>query len=227
MSADRPQGTKLLPDGYYKVRIGIETRISPPSEPDDAVDSFEGDILFYRHETKRTRAGRFRVFHVRLGDSPSATSEIFDAHSSELVEYWDVLFDSKTDDLKQTIQDDYQVAQSDILILDTIEVLPIHRGRGLGLAVASRLIDVLGGGCGLVACKPFPLQLNPDSLADEEFRAKMQLDDFEQDEKAAFRRIRKHWGKLGFERVGRSPVFILSLTYCRPNIEDLCALDIL
>ncbi len=207
MAASTPHETIDPVNGYYTLGIGLEMGIAPTEQPDDVVDTYEGDVLFHLEESdKPIQAGRFRAFRVRLGDAPEPFFRIFDAHSHELLQYWEALFNHKTDKLKQKIQDEYQVFQHDILILDMIQILPAHRGRGLGLAVASRLIETLGGGCGLVACKPFPLQLNPDLCRDGEFKAKMQLDEFERDEETAFGRIRKHWSKLGFERVGRSLV---------------------
>jgi len=132
--------------------------------------------------------------------------DVFDAHSGELSECWAALFDPKTAHFKQAVQDNYEPFRRDLLLLDLIEVLPAHRRRFLGLRIASTLIDVFGGGCGLVACKPFPLQLREGIESEAGFSAKMKFGEMEQNATVELRRIRKYWSKLGLTRVGRTPV---------------------
>ena len=56
----------------------------------------------------------------------------------------------------------------DLLIVDYVEVYPKFRGLGIGVSAIHRTIDVFGTGCGLVACKPWPLQFTPAVERDQE-----------------------------------------------------------
>jgi len=112
-------------------------------------------------------------------------------------------------------------------VLDMIEVLPEHRGRHLGIAVASRLIDILGQGAGIVVCKPFPLQFNPNFHDDKtSFIADMRFEEFETSEEVALRRIRKYWSKLGFKKIGGRYVYGLSLSKLRPKLDEICDVNL-
>ena len=118
----------------------------------------------------------FGCYYVRLDDAFEARerfADVFDAHSQELWEYGKALVDPKRQDFKMLIQREYEPFQGNVLILDQIQILPAHRGRKLGLAVASKLIEMFGHGCGIVACKPFPLQLS--GIADGEARSDRQV----------------------------------------------------
>src|SRR5229473_5456968 len=49
----------------------------------------------------------------------------------------------------------------DLLIIDCMEISPKFRGTGVGPIAIDRTIDIFGPVCGLVACKPWPLQFTP------------------------------------------------------------------
>ena len=60
-----------------------------------------------------------------------------------------------------------------VLILDTIELLPAHRGRReLASFAAWHFIELFDTGCGFVACEPFPMQYGLVG-EDAEWRARM------------------------------------------------------
>jgi hypothetical protein len=193
--------------GYYAVRLIAEEALVPTGNDADFIDEYEGRILYYHQTTTRQRVGRFRASVVRLDDALEAgipSFELFDGHSQEFAEIWAALFDPKTEDLKDAIRNEFDVFSSSILVLERIEVLPAHRGRSVGLAVASKLIDMLGGMGGLVVCVPSPLQFVEKPASKDSFRSQMRFEDFPTDRSSVFRRLRHYWSTLGFKQVGSS-----------------------
>src|SRR6185437_7168848 len=87
-----------------------------------------------------------------------------------------------------------------ILLLTRMEIKPEYRGHGAGLVAIRALIDVFGRGCGLVVCKPFPLQYK-DEVAEADRK------EFEK----ALEKLRKYWSRLGFQRVAETDLYALSL----------------
>lgn len=80
----------------------------------------------------------------------------------------------------------------DILIVRRLILTPQFRGQKIGLAVLHSVITDFGLGCGMVAIKPYPIS-GPVQSGRE--------------------KLRKYWARLGFERVGRSDFWALSLCY--------------
>jgi hypothetical protein len=86
------------------------------------------------------------------------------------------------------------VFDSDILVLDYILLSPRWRGLKLGLMVVRKIIDLLGGGCGLAVS----------------FTGKAEAME-------ARRKLRRH----GFRRVGRTRFDAMSLTQVTPTLEEI------
>jgi hypothetical protein len=83
--------------------------------------------------------------------------------------------------------------------------LPEFRGYNLGLAVMRRLIERFGAGAAVVAMKPFPLQGEYSRRDRDEWRQRMQLDDFDKDLRRATAKLRRHYAKLGFKFMKGTP----------------------
>ena len=64
---------------------------------------------------------------------------------------------------------EFEVVDLDLLIIDYIAIYPEFRGLRIAESAIHRTIDIFGTGCGLVACKPWPLQFTP-SVADDQER---------------------------------------------------------
>jgi hypothetical protein len=222
-------------EGCYAIRSWVETPIRGV-EPDLAfVDEFVGSIQFYRDDGKRERVGRFRVYQIRLSHAWEAGWSPYDvlgSHSPQLNRYAHPLIDPKSGDFYDSIIDEFEVQSGKILALDCIEILPAHRGKGLGLAVASRLIDLLSGTpMVLVVCCPLPTQFCPTygdlDRPDERFRAAMQFDRLPKSAPRSIGKLRPYWSKLGFRRVAKTDVYALSTSLLNPKLEDICNVSLL
>ena len=83
-----------------------------------------------------------------------------DSIDSSVFECYEALFDLETDDWNQSVQDLYkdQIMGLDVLFIQSIELNANYRGKGIGAQVVRETIATFGSHCGLIACKPFPLQ---------------------------------------------------------------------
>jgi hypothetical protein len=106
------------------------------------------------------------------------------------------------------------------LVLDYVVLHPKWRGLKLGLLAARRLIDLLGGGCGLVVSHIAPLNRNAPRLLRIP-ASWVPRHETREAEKLAARRLRRYFKRMGFERIGRTPYYGLSMTRLTPTLADL------
>ena len=131
----------------------------------DFVHSILGKI-FAKSENSADEedAGCIKATLVQFGeaiDHGISTESIGDGIDGSIAEYWERLFDLDTGYWREEIQDEYEASASDLLIIDCMEIRPKWRRMGVGPAAVDRTIDIFGAGCGIVACKPWPLQFTP------------------------------------------------------------------
>ncbi len=146
--------------------------------------------------------------------------DVCDAHSQEMLEVYAALFDPEDDDLSQAVRDQFDAFDSDILVLDYVLLSPRWRGLKLGLLAARKMIDLLGGGCGLVVSRFVPL--NPDAGEFSKVPAGWIPRHGSVDEvRAARRKLRLHFRRMGFERIRGTRFHGLSMSRVVPTLEDL------
>ena len=93
-------------------------------------------------------------------------------------------------------------------------------GLKLGLLAARKLIDLLGGGCGLAVSWVYPL--NPDAAEFQKVPAGwIPRHAGPAEERAARRTLRRYFRRLGFGRIGRTRFDGLSLARVTPTLADL------
>src|SRR5207244_7673947 len=83
-----------------------------------------------------------------------------DSIDSSVFECYEALFDPETDDWNQSVRDLYkdQIMGLDVLFIESIQLNSNYRGKGIGAQVVRETIATFGTHCGLITCKPFPLQ---------------------------------------------------------------------
>jgi hypothetical protein len=119
---------------------------------------------------------------------------------------------------KEETQEKYEAFGTDLLIIDSIEVRPRFRGTRVGTTAIDRTIDIFGPVCGLVACKPWPLQFTPAFARDRKALKRLKAPAMGQDE--AVRKLRAYWSKLGFWPLGETGIHVLSVSQrgsCGPH----------
>ena len=108
--------------------------------------------------------GYIKASLVQFGEAMDhgiSTERLGDGIDGNIAEYWELLFDLDTGCWKEEVQDEYEASGCDLLIIDCMEISPKFRGTGVGPIAIDRTIDIFGPVCGLVACKPWPLQFTP------------------------------------------------------------------
>jgi hypothetical protein len=142
--------------------------LHPDGEPDRFISTYTGLILCTRdHDSKAFRVGKIKAYRIHADLARQAGESVFDvcdAHSQEMHEVYAALFDPDQDDLRDEIRTEFDVFHSDVLVLDYVLLSPRWRGLKLGPLAARKLIDLLGGGCGLAVSWVYPLKADADEF---------------------------------------------------------------
>lgn len=212
--------------GYYQIDFRINRLLTVDRQPDDYICEVSGQITCTETENGiDTIAGTVQGYIIQVDRIINDGESLFDAcdaHSQTVHNYSCVLFDFRSGGLKRAIERQFNlVGAGDILILDKIEVLPAHRGHGLGLAAACSFLDTFENGCCLAVGEPYPMQFKEMTREHTEWCAKMGVDAFVGDEEHATAKLRAYWSRLGFKKIRGSKKFALSLEHSRPNLREL------
>jgi hypothetical protein len=200
-----------------RVQFTLSVAIQESYGAKDFLQSISGKILA-RHDNdeRESGAGYITATLVQFGDALDhgiTPDRLGDGIGGDIAEYWEHLFDVETGRWKGAIQDAFEILGTDLLVIDCLEVYPRFRGQEIGLAAVGRTIDVFGPGCGLVACKPWPLQFTP---AFTNNRRKLQrLLPPNTDLDNAVRKLRTYWSRAGFWPVGQTEIYALSMSQRR------------
>src|SRR5579859_4809299 len=133
----------------------------------DFVHSILGRITAEPESGRKEDAGHIGASLVQFGealDHGISAERLGDGISGDISEYWEHLFDVETGCPKEEVQNEFEVVDLDLLVIDYVAIYPDFRGLGIAESAIHRTIDIFGAGCGLVACKPWPLQF-PQSVA--------------------------------------------------------------
>jgi len=179
----------------------------------DFVHSILGRV-FVKSEDLRDEedAGYLRASLVQFGEAMDhgvSTERLGDGIEGSIAEYWELLFDLETGYWTEEIQDEYEPSGCDLLIIDCVEIRPRWRGLGVGPAAVDRTIDIFGPGCGLVACKPWPLQFTPAFAHDQKALKRLKAPGLGRDE--AVHKLRAYWSRLGFWPLGETGIHVLGM----------------
>lgn len=213
----------------YTINSTIHESLAPPEEPDDYVTDIEGSILYESgpregNPPQSNVVARLSAYLVRLGEADEHHQdrfEVFDAHSDTLAGYWNVLFSVRTRELRPALRRQFELSVSDVLILDTLEIEPEHRGKRLGLSVVDSTIRVFARDpFMLVVCNPFPMQCG-GKQRDDEWRARMEPSRFVGNKNDAQQRLQRYWQRLGFTPIGTTGYYALSPGHKRPSLAEL------
>jgi hypothetical protein len=148
-------------------------------------------------------------------DRGISTERLGDSIDGNIAEYWELLFDLDTGCWKEEVQDEYEASGCDLLIIDCVEISSKFRGTGVGPNAIDRTIDIFGPVCGLVACKPWPLQFTPSFACDQKALKRLKAPSVGRDE--AVRKLKAYWSRLGFWPHGETGIHVLGMAQRGPN----------
>jgi hypothetical protein len=207
------------PMTFFDIILSTRASLHPEVEPHEFISSYQGVIRAEGDDGVLHRVGRAHAFRVHMGLAANQGEfllDVFDAHSQPMCDLYAALFDPETDYFTEDIVRQFKAMDSDLLILDYIVLHPRWRGLKLGLLAARKMVDLLGGGCGLVVSHIAPLR--PD--ASDMLRVpKAWLP--RQKTAEAVRKLRRYFRQMGFERIGRTCYYGLSMARLTPTLTDL------
>jgi hypothetical protein len=208
----------------FDLVLRTEGSLHPGGEPDRFVSAHSGVIRRIRDRDGRVfNIGLVKAYRIHAAQAEEAGEVLFDVcdgHSQQLHEVYAALFDPHTDDLKEEVRARFDVFDNDILVLDYVLLSPRWRGLKLGLLAARKMLDLLGGGCGLAVCWAYPL--NPNAGEFSKVPAGwVPRHAGEHEQKEARRKLRRHFRRLGFRRVAKTRFDALPLSRRTPTLEDI------
>jgi hypothetical protein len=180
-------------------------------EPSRILPALQGEIFEFEGESdNEVRIGEIDAYLVLRGRALNEQESLFEAMDSidsSVFECYQALFDRETDDWNRSVQDLYQdgIMGLDVLFIQSIQLNAHYRGKGIGAQVVRETIATFGSHCGLIACKPFPLQYS--HWQDEEHIETRQQPGFEKKRLADFARLARFWSDLGFVKLDDSDFY--------------------
>lgn len=144
--------------------------------------------------------------------------EIFD-EDAPLFEIGQAIFDFEYGEIKEKIQDYYngEIVNSDICVIERIEILPPYRENNLGKKILKDIYNRFGSTCGLFVLKSFPLQFETEGAEASDWNKQMQLDAFEKNEKKAIQNLKRFYKLCGFKTI---PGISKSLMFINPLMRN-------
>lgn len=202
-------------------------------EPSAYLLHWTGRVIHWEENDETTAVkrpiGNFSAIFVNAAGAINDGVSLFDVFDTERTtfDYYQAMFDQATEDftdqvVKVAFRGDYALSPN-VLILDRLTILPEYRGKGRGLMVLRGLMQYLGPGAGLMAMKPFPLQgesrpRSPEALAERQL---LELDQYPGDMRKATSKLVRHYKRLGFIRLPKSPYMVRDGALPLPGPNEL------
>jgi hypothetical protein len=209
---DRREKSGSNENAVASVEFVIRTELYDSTET-NFVHSILGKIVAEPENRGKQDAGHIGASLVQFAEALDRginAERVGDGISGDISEYWEHLFDAETGYLKEDIQNEFEAVDLDLLIIDYVAIYPEFRGIGIAESAIHRMIDIFGTGCGLAACKPWPLQFTPSVASDQEALERLALPNVSKGE--AIRKLRSYWSRLGFWPLGDTGIYLLSVS---------------
>lgn len=124
--------------------------------------------------------------------------DVFD-FSQATLELGERIYDFEQRQINEDLQQffEYDFINSNILLLERLELIKRFRGLGLGKKVIKDIIERFSGCAGLIALKAFPLQFERIGHLNESWVERIGLGDLEKDEEKAKYRLYNYYQSIG------------------------------
>jgi hypothetical protein len=204
----------------FDIMLRTESGLHPDVKPEEFITKHTG-VIRYRGEDNVVRGvGQVRAFRIHTDlatNSGASLCDICSAHSPEMHRIFSLLYRPDKDDFRYAIRKRFDLMDFDYLVLEHVLLSPRWRGLRLGLLAARKVIDLLGGGCGLVVARIAPLQHGRLRVPTSWFPRHATQEDVRQ----AAVKLRRYYRQMGFKRIGRSPYYGLAMAHRTPTLGDL------
>lgn len=182
-------------------------------EPSRFVHDYSGEVRLMDDDGAETCIGCFEAIVVDVEGAireGQSVADVFDVSQSTLRTY-EALYGYPRFTPRTAVRNllgRWPAPNPNLLQIERLVLWQAYQGRGIGLHVINGLIQRLGMGVGVVAMLPFPLQFEGASDGADREVLRAALTNFEVSERAAFRKLRSHYGRLGFVRVPRTDMMV-------------------
>jgi hypothetical protein len=188
---------------FFDLVLQTSGSLHPAGEPSDYISTFTG------------------VIHAEVADADGEPLfDVCDSYSAELHEVHTLLYEPDTYHYRADVPDHFDEAGADTLLIDYVILHPKWRGLRLGLLAVRKLIDLIGGGCGLAVSDIAPLRPNASKWlkVPKPWVPRHETADAR---KEAVRKLRRYYRQMGFTRIGRTRYYALPLARLVPTLSDL------
>ena len=159
-------------------------------------------------------AGELRACLVQFDEAQAHgihSRVLGDGYSQEISIYWQELFDGN--DFKVEIQNVWQTEGTDVLIIDSVDILPDFEASGIGLAALGRTIALFSRSCDLVACFPEAVRHDSNHKPDSSLREGKTGTHIAE----SIARLNSYCLKSGFRSLGKTGIYLLNPTHEHPD----------
>jgi GNAT superfamily N-acetyltransferase len=193
------------PSNPMSFRVDFEVSLSQhDGDPSDFITIYHGNIIGIMDNDREHKIGKIILYMVERGRALNDGESLFDVMDcldGDSCDCFANLFDHETEELKPDVEkllSEDRAFQSDMMLIERLELNREYRGQGMGKQIALRAIQKFGGNCSVITCVPVPLQFTGLGPRDKEPVGK----------RFAQQQVRKFWEGVGFVRLPRSDYYI-------------------
>jgi hypothetical protein len=208
---------------FFDLVLQTTASLHPDGEPEEYISEYTGFVRADDEDGAVRRVGKVHAYRIHAELAANARQSLFevcDGHSHGMHVLHALLYEPDDYGFNESLMVQFDALASDCLVLDYVVLHPRWRGLKLGLLAARRLIDLLGCGCGLVVSHIAPLNRHAPRLLRIPAPWVPRHETPEAEKLAAWR-LRRYFRRMGFERIGRTPYYGLSMTRVTPTLADL------
>ena len=207
--------------GHYAVTFSLGTTCTVPREdPSQYTQVIKGTVLLDTDHEAEEVVGNFEGLQLRCDlavEDGVPFDEIADAFDQSMHDDLLEVF-TPEGELRPEILDIFKGQEpisGPVLIPQTLNIHPAHRGQGLGYAVMNSFIETFEPGASIVIARAAPINaadLTPEAIETVEYR---------QSRAVGVRKLRRYWRRLGFIPTSAdSNCLVLNLALKRPTVTE-------
>jgi hypothetical protein len=208
----------------FDVVLRTGASLHPDGEPTQFISEYSGVIICTDDVTgQATKVGRVRGLRVHAGLAHNAGESLFDvcdAHSQELHLLHTLLYEPGGYGFREQLVRRFDAMEPDLLVLDYVVLDPKWRRLKLGLLAVRKVVDLLGGGCGLAVSCIAPLRPAAHKVLRVP-REWLPCNTTKQERRAVRVKLRRYFRRMGFRRLGGTPYYALPLNQATPDAGAL------
>ena len=195
---------------FFSINFSVNSSLCEDEDSEKWISAIKGEVFFYDEDTdEEVLVGKARFFYVDIALSSWYPFDLLDTMSGtapfiEPLYGYDrtaVEFNSHVCELLE-----YDYLSPNLFILDRIEIIPQHRGKGLTQEIIKETCRLFSGKADVIALKVCPLQ--HENNRQDVWGQKMQLNKLEQDPVKAENSLTSYYKKLGFKYLGNENVML-------------------